>query len=147
MKNKIQQLRDQFLEMLHEVARTEMVINLVSLVQGEDAFLLQLYINQKMNPKQLCEALYVSKGRISAIISSLSKRNYIVMDINPNDRRSILIELSDHGKQYLEKKLNDAQEHFELIFKLAGYDTTLMFVESMKKIVERMSEVSHVKNC
>lgn len=146
MRNQIKQLRDQFLEMLHEVARTEMVINLVSLVQGEDAFLLRLYINQKMSPKQLCEELYVTKGRISALVNSLSKREYIKLDINPEDRRSILIELSESGTHYLEKKLNDAQNHFELIFKLAGYETVLMFVESMKSIVEKMREVYHAKN-
>lgn len=64
-----------------------------------------------MSPKQLCEELYVTKGRISALVNSLSKREYIKLDINPEDRRSILIELSESGRHYLEKKLNDAQNH------------------------------------
>ena len=137
----IRNLKDQFLEMLQAISKMELMINLAPFLQGEDALLLHIFLNGPTNPSILSDELKVTKGRITAIINSLSKKKYILIKLDSSDRRRTLVTLSKDGKTYLEKKLTTADEHFERLFEKIGYEDAKTFVESLNNVIKIAQEV------
>mgnify|MGYP000908856860 FL=1 len=137
----IRNLKDQFLEMLQAISKMELMINLAPFLQGEDALLLHIFLNGPTNPSILSSELKVTKGRITAIINSLSKKKYILIKLDSSDRRRVLVDLSNQGKYYLESKLTAADKHFERIFEKIGYESTKTFVESLNNVITIAKEV------
>ena len=66
--------------------------------------LLSLKINPEKNTvKALSEAVHLSKGMISQAVESLRKKQFVSVDPNEQDRRSVLITLSDLAHPLAEK--------------------------------------------
>ncbi|MGN0071695.1 MAG: MarR family winged helix-turn-helix transcriptional regulator [Atopobiaceae bacterium] len=51
-------------------------------------------------PSDLAEALNVTASRIANTLKALQKKGYIVRDINPQDRRGVIVSITDAGKAY-----------------------------------------------
>ena len=57
-----------------------------------------LYHLGSMSPGQLCEKILRSTGNMTLVIDNLEKRNLVVRLQNPDDRRSVIVELTPTGK-------------------------------------------------
>jgi MarR family 2-MHQ and catechol resistance regulon transcriptional repressor len=69
-----------------------------------------------MNQKALAEKLLKSGGNITLVIDNLEKSGWVERHQNPEDRRSVLIHLTDQGEQlitsYFPKHLKKIMEEF-----------------------------------
>lgn len=135
MDKKLREIKDEFLMRLYDISKMKMVGYIATFIQGEDAFLLRLYMNKKMTAKELSDELGITKGRVTALINSLKKKNYIDTEINEVDRRSVIIKLTDTGKSYLETKLFTADEYFEKVFTILGLDDAKNLLDSINNLL------------
>lgn len=140
MDNKLKDLKNEFLMYLYDISKISMVRYIADFIQGEDAFLLRLYLNGAMTPKALSEDLKVTKGRITALILTLKRKKYLMIRKNEEDKRSILIDLSLDGKKYLEEKLSKADRYFDKVFNLIGIKDAERLVLSLKNILSKVQE-------
>lgn len=140
MEEKLILIKNRFLTLLQEAVRIPSVIELSSFIQGEDAFMLKLYLKDQMTPTNLSQELNVTKGRITAIINSLNKRGYLNIETSKVDRRTSLISLSKIGNEYFKAKLDKADKHFERLFEAMDVRDALLFVESIAKVIEKFKE-------
>jgi len=138
LNEKLTKLKDEFLMCLYDISRIPMVQNFAGFIQGEDAFLLRLYLNGPMQPKQLSEELKVTKGRITALILSLKTKKFISISKNPDDKRSIVITLSYIGRSYLEEKFINIEKYFDEIFQLIGVKEVEVLVDLLKNILSKV---------
>lgn len=113
-------LKDKFLNQLEAISKLEMMQVLTSFVSGEDALLLKLYLKEANNPKQLAEALNVTKGRITAIINSLKKKSHLETKQNKLDGRYLDLVLTESGYRYIEEKLSYLDNYFEQLLNYIG---------------------------
>lgn len=69
-----------------------------------------------LNQRALGEKLLKSGGNITMVIDNLEKRNWVVRKRNPEDRRSVLIHLTDKGRSFIKsffpKHLEKINEEF-----------------------------------
>jgi len=136
MDQKLKAIKDEFLLNLYEISKLKMVSYIATFIQGEDAFLLRLYLNKELTAKSLSEELKITKGRVTALITSLKKKNYINTIINKKDKRSILISLSEEGKRYLEEKLIKSEKYFEEVFEKLGLEEANNLLKMMQNLLE-----------
>lgn len=60
-----------------------------------------LYHLGSMSPGQLCEKILRSTGNMTLVIDNLEKRGLVRRVQNPEDRRSVIVELTDAGSQLI----------------------------------------------
>lgn len=72
-----------------------------------------------LNQKALAEKLLKSGGNITLVIDNLEKSGWVERQRNPEDRRSILIHLTEEGQnfisEYFPKHLNHIMEEFSVL--------------------------------
>ena len=67
------------------------------LTQAEFRCLRLFGADESLNNKQIAERMNLSPSRLTRIIDGLVKKEYISREINPNDRRNMIVELSRRG--------------------------------------------------
>ena len=61
--------------------------------------------------KEMIEELEISAGRVTHILTSLEKKNYIVRRIDNNDKRNHLVDITQQSKKFINQL---TQQHIEL---------------------------------
>ncbi|MHA6482004.1 MarR family winged helix-turn-helix transcriptional regulator [Paenibacillus sp. strain BS8-2] len=95
--------------------------------------------NERSTPSELSEVFCVGKSSITAIISRLSEKGYIQRLAEENDRRIVILVLSEEGKQ-----LCDTMEA-KVEAMLAGFmnrfeeQEALLFIRTFEKLADVMS--------
>ena len=72
-----------------------------------------------LNQKELGEKLLKSGGNITLVIDNLEKNGLVKRCVNPDDRRAVIINLTDEGKafikSYFPKHLKKIKEEFSVL--------------------------------
>lgn len=72
-----------------------------------------------LNQKSLGEKLLKSGGNITLVIDNLEKCNFVERQRDPNDRRAMLIHLTDKGEKFIKsffpKHLDQIKEEFSVL--------------------------------
>jgi len=87
-----------------------------NLTQAEFRCLRLFGTDESVNNKSIAERMNLSPSRLTRIIDGLVEKEYIIREIDPNDRRNMRVMLSRRGK-HLVNQLNKAyvQIHSEIL--------------------------------
>lgn len=90
--------------------------NIHNLTQAEFRCLRLFGSDESVNNKQIAERMNLSPSRLTRIIDGLVEKEYIIREIDPEDRRNMRVMLSKRGRQ-LVNTLNKAyvQIHDEIL--------------------------------
>ncbi|QTD40230.1 MarR family winged helix-turn-helix transcriptional regulator [Sporosarcina sp. Te-1] len=106
-------MKKELIQTVKELNRTIYEINLVlmqrygsqidSEITSKQAVVLEiLYKHERLTVSEIADLMKVSSSAVSQIISKLDKKNYVRREINPNNRREIIVVLGDEGVKYFE---------------------------------------------
>lgn len=90
-------------------------------VMGGELFILKYLNDERIQvlPGDISNKMNISSARVAAALNSLEKKEFVTRQIDPNDRRKILVAITDKGKEFslsIEKNiLNEVQETLENI--------------------------------
>lgn len=109
---------------LHIARHQEEVFGRFGLNRGDVGVLSALRIaeNNRLSPTQLFKGLMLSSAGITSRLDRLEKRGLVRRERHPNDRRGVLVELTDEGRVVLEQAVRantDAEREL-----MAGLDAT-----------------------
>lgn len=112
--------------------------------RGEVAVMRQLTDGAQLTPSKLAENTGNTPGRISAILSALERKGWIVRIIDPSNRRRVLVSLTDSGTEAIEehRKMIDACTAW--VFDHMGDEDTERFLQLL---AEFMSYLSLLRPC
>ena len=79
------------------------IIQKENLTTAQYSILQQLWKNDGIKFKQLADACCCSQSTITGIVDTMEKKDVVIRKMNPEDRRSVLVMLTDKGKK-LEKE-------------------------------------------
>ena len=84
--------------------------------------LLHLFMAEEMgkpgvSPTELSKARNVSKNTISSLLRSLEEQGLVTRAVSPTDRRSFVIQLTDHGRKLVRER---SPQHLEFLNELAS---------------------------
>ena len=73
-------------------------------------------VDENLNNKAIAKRMELSPSRLTRVIDGLVKKGYMIREIDPTDRRNMIVSLSRRGKM-LSNKLNKAFVgiHYEIL--------------------------------
>lgn len=113
--------------------------DLSAFLEGETAFLFIIkdFGDKPATPSQLSEELGVTKGRITAIINSLTRKDMVRLEKVDGDRRKVDVRITEKGKNYIDEKLASTNAFLRsFIDKIGRKDA-----EELMRILNRTVEV------
>ena len=117
--------------------------NNINITMSEFILMREVAENTKdvYNPSALTEVreyLSVSKDAVSQMLNSLEKRGYILREIDPNNRRNIIVILTDEGRTAFEKRNQEFYDRFEMVIRGIGEKDVSQFIEMINKMSDAM---------
>jgi len=127
-------LKEELTLNLYSIYDSDIFAPVMEFLQGETRVLLFLLMNKnkEIYPSDLSEALYVTRQRITSILSSLRKKQFVVMESSQKDRRRMQVFLTYKGKKYIIVKEKIAENLIDTIIDRVGYDN----VKELSTILE-----------
>jgi MarR family transcriptional regulator, 2-MHQ and catechol-resistance regulon repressor len=119
--------------------RSTMWRQVESTCKGEPYVLRQLLKSGTQTPSQLAQGLHASSGRISALLGTLEKKGYVTRQIDENDRRNILVSLTDAGASQANRDKEDIDSAVRWIFSQMGERRTREYVNLTQEFMTYMS--------
>lgn len=132
-------LTKNFCNTLKNLVSLPSVRDLSAFLEGETAFLFIIkdYGDKPATPSQLSEELGVTKGRITAIINSLTRKDMVRLEKVDGDRRKVDVRITEKGKNYIDEKLASTNAFLRsFIDKIGRKDA-----EELMRILNRTVEV------
>ncbi len=135
---------NQLIQALSNLMKLGAFKDLKIFVEGEVALLFLVYQSEEkmMSPKDIAANLGISKGRVTALINSLSEKELIDIAISLEDRRSFNIMLTPLGLDYLKPKIQKAEAYFSVVSQLLGKEKTDVLVSIINEITTVMEGVT-----
>lgn len=133
-------LKDKFLIQLQTISKLNMMTYLTPFLYGEDALLLRLFLKEVTTPKSIAEVLNITKGRVTAMLNSLKKKHYITTKPSSEDGRSYEIELTIHGRTYIEQKTNFVDSYINELFNFIGQIDAEKLVDILDNIIDKVNQ-------
>jgi DNA-binding MarR family transcriptional regulator len=105
---------------------------------GESLLLRLLSLNNgPVQPSELRRRACTSSARVAAILGALEKKGLIAREVDRQDRRRILVTITDEGQERAEREIADMSANLETVFKALGKTDTEEFI----RILERLFSV------
>jgi len=106
-------------------------------MRGE-AFALHLIAvsGEQMNPGEISDAIGISGARTAAVLNSLENKGYITRQIDPSDRRQILVKLTEAGMEQEEANRRQLIETIEKMLRLLGEQDAQEYIRISRKMAE-----------
>ena len=95
-----ERLADEFMDLMHCLRKRKVEKQITDSMHGEQFVL--FYISKKdgnVIPSEISKEMEISSARIAAALNSLEEKGLITRKIDLNDRRRILVNLTDEGHE------------------------------------------------
>lgn len=133
--------KDKLIDALMEVLQLDIIPILKQFIEGEISVLFLLYKkNTPLPPTMIAKYLNISKGRVTALMNSLKKKEYIQILLSDEDRRRFNISITETGKLVLKDKIKLADEYFEMMLSKIGEEKSNNLIDIIKEVVYVMKE-------
>ncbi|MBQ3299378.1 MAG: winged helix-turn-helix transcriptional regulator, partial [Ruminococcus sp.] len=93
-------------------------------------------------PTENREALNRTQGRVSAVLNALAKMGEGTRAIDKDNRRSILVTLTDSGKEHVMNELQSGYRTMTHILEELGEQDSREFIRMLTRVFKLMNETS-----
>ncbi|NLY47393.1 MAG: MarR family transcriptional regulator [Tissierella sp.] len=133
-------LINELVDSLEKVYYMEAFTNLTEFLQGENYILLYMLQNPKVetSPSALSEILHMTRPRVTTIINTLKKKNYVETEQNEDDRRRLTVRITENGINFIVDKQKNAMEYFQLFIDSVGEENTKDLIRIIDLAVKKM---------
>lgn len=88
----------------------------------------------------LSEKLFLSTPRVASALNSLSKKGFIERNRDENDKRIVIVTITEAGKNFVIEEKEEAITMLENTLKKLGEQDAMEFVRIIKRITEIKTE-------
>lgn len=105
-------------------------------MSGEAAVLYDLRQHEgRAHPRELSQRMGVSTARVAAILGHLEEAGLITRQRQSDDKRQIMVALTEAGARTLEEYIARIQERFRLMFEAFGEEDTRTYIRLQRKVM------------
>lgn len=124
---------------LLDIYRMEVIDGIRDILSGENSFLLLLLScsSSPLTASFMAERLNITKGRITALISSLLDKEDIEITLDMKDRRKTLIRLTVKGRNRIETKIDEVNEKLEYLIRDLSIEEVNVLLNILEKVKNR----------
>lgn len=136
------QNRERMKEALLSIFKLDVITSFKRFLEGELSIMLYLYSNygDKVNPSEIAKSLNITKGRVTALLSSLIDKEYIKMSLDNNDRRKLNVSLTELGLTEINKEINSTDKYIDDILNKMGDEKTEELITTLHYISQKAGE-------
>lgn len=136
------QNRERMKEALLSIFKLDVITSFKRFLEGELSIMLYLYSNygDKVNPSEIAKNLNITKGRVTALLSSLIDKEYIKMSLDNNDRRKLNVSLTELGLTEINKEINSTDKYIDDILNKMGDEKTEELITTLHYISQKAGE-------
>lgn len=115
------ELRDALMAQLWRMYSMDIMLYLREFLVGETA-LLESIASAKTTPTpgELSERLHLSRARTANILRTLREKGYVTMEVADDDRRKMLVTITEAGKKHLLGKHAYLEDYFDKYVEVLG---------------------------
>ena len=116
--------------------------DLTDFMKGETAFLLVLKNcgDEPATPSYLSEELGVTKGRITAIINSLTAKGMVTLDKVEGDRRKVDVRITKSGIEFIDAKLKNVEAFLSDFYKKVSAEKVNEMIDLLDVVIDAMKD-------
>jgi len=85
---------------------------------------------------ELSEALYLTTPRVASALNSLSKKGFIQRSRDANDKRIVIVTITEEGTHFMEEERKEALSMIEQTLEKLGEQDAKEFVRILKRITD-----------
>jgi len=89
---------------------------------------------------ELSEEMMISSARVAAMLGRLEEKGSIIREIDPSDRRRIVVTLTDKGIASFDERHREMKKNLARVFKAMGEKDTTEFMRLFKRFAELMDD-------
>ncbi len=131
--NELMELSYKFREMMFKlnptILRSELTITQLIAIQ-------YIYHNPSITLKDLSNKMVIAQSSASELIDRLVKMKYIERKIPADDRRKIILNVSNKGKKFIEQHIAENRAFFEKLLKHISIEEQKEYLQSMRKFYQ-----------
>ena len=136
-----EQMAQEYLETMYYMRKINSHKEIHDSVHGENFVL--LFISQrggKVIPSDISNEMGISTARVAAALNSLEKKGLIIRRIDAEDRRRILIDLTDSGMEQVKNHYTMVLSMVKNMLHFLGEKDAKEFIRIMKRLAEKGPE-------
>lgn len=134
----IDRLADTYLEAMRRIHHHEEQRQVSHATQGENFVLYALACHgETMTPGHLSSELGMTSARMAAVLGTLEKKGYVKRQMDVKDRRRIIVELTEKGRQQAEDNISQVKEGVKQMLRFLGETDAGEFVRILKRLADR----------
>lgn len=103
---------------------------------GEGQILICLIEKNGLTPGTLSDISELGSGRVANILKSMEEKGYIVRKKDDNDKRKVLVYITDEGKKWHEENKRRVEEEVDSVLKYIGEQDTKELIRILNKVVD-----------
>lgn len=136
-----EQMAQEYLETMFYMRKVNSHKEIHDSVHGENFVL--FFISQnggKVIPSDISNEMGISSARVAAALNSLEKKGLIIRKIDTEDRRRILIDLTDSGREQVNSHFRMVMNMVKNMLQYLGENDAREFIRIMKRLAEKGPE-------
>ena len=103
--------------------------------EGENKVLGLLYeTKENLSAGEISSLLHLTTARVAVILSSLEEKAMIRKLPDANDRRRTMVEITEKGRQHVEKMYHELSDCMDYLVEHIGSEKMNAFVDTLKEI-------------
>lgn len=135
-------LKDRMIKALGSIYYMEAFHQVVEFLQGE-LYILHYILNhgdEEINPSVLSEMLHISRPRVTTALAALRRKGYVETKMDEDDRRRLMVYLTDSGREFIIGRQNQVEEYFTGFIKELGEVKAEELINLLDVIVEMLGK-------
>ncbi len=93
-------------------------------------------MNRTVMPGEIASMLEMTAARITGVLRSLEKKGYIIRRIDENDRRRVLVDITENGRKCVASGTKCLMDRLSEIHKVMGEKDTQALIMSLDRFIE-----------
>jgi DNA-binding MarR family transcriptional regulator len=94
----------------------------------------------QMSPSELCESAMLSSGAMTNRLDRLEERGLVERHPDPSDRRSLTVQLTDRGKELVDRALEIRFEHANKTLSALSEEEWRQLINLLRKLIAERLE-------
>ena len=134
--NTEQDLSEELYNLLAELLNRKLNRTVLDSIRGEYGILRYLlYVENNASAGRLSEHLHVVPGRITDTLNSLERKGLIERHTDPEDRRRVLVSITDAGREQAIQMMTRIHREYEGMFQILGRKDTEELIRLLKIVL------------
>lgn len=130
------ELRQELINVMVSVKQVLVKKNFSRPLIGEGQILICLIENNGLTPGTLSDISELGSGRVANILKSMEEKGYIVRKKDNNDKRKVLVYITEEGKKWHNENKKMVEEEVDNILKYIGENDTKELIRILNKITD-----------